>query len=602
MKKIGEIKFVIREMYKNMFMKDKRLFIWILIYMFTFPVYELSLAYFPKILLDRYINNEPSEIILKVILAYLVVGCVFGVVNCVIKETAIARIGFLRIDYLAAAFNKIITSDYKNMEDSTFFNKYDSAFDACSNAESGIEKVYNILFDLPALIVKIILISYVICRFSFVILLVVIIHVIVSFKIKQKSASYKYIYREDFSKINRKKRYFNNVTQDFQYGKDIRLYNFKNLLSEKYSFAIMRYKKLFSKVKNKECRLNLVSGITMLACDLAVYGALIFGAKGRLSISDITLYFIVVTMLISSMNLFIKHISDVYGEGLYIKDYYNFINADLCEKRGREVILEKNAAEIWIKNLSFKYPHTDRYVIKNLDLHIKPGERVALVGDNGVGKSTLIKILVGLFRDFEGKIFIDGKDVDTMSAKSLFSAFSVVFQDINLLAYTVKENITGTGKACDSEKVWEVVEKVGMKKKIEKAEKGLDQQVHKYMDQKGLEFSGGESQKIAIARALYKNAGIFILDEPTASLDALAEKLIYEKFGEITNGKTTIFISHRLASTKFCDRIILVGSDGVLEEGTHRELMERKGKYFEMFSIQSRYYQENNDEEDETVY
>lgn len=601
MKKLGKINFVIKKMYKNMFVKDKSLLICILIYMLVFPIYELTLAYFPKILLDGYINNEPEEIILKGILVYLVIGGVLGVVNCIIKEKATARIGYLRIDYLADAFNKIITSDYKNMEDATFFNKYDSAFDACSNAESGIEKVYNILFELPALIAKIVLISYVICQFSPIILLVIILHAIVSFKLKEKSASYKYIYREDFSKINRKKRYFNTVTQDFQYGKDIRLYDFKDLLNEKHTCEIMRYKKLFSKVKNKECRLNLISSITMLASDLAVYGTLIFGVKENLSISVITLYFIVVAMLISSMNLFIKDISDIYGEGLYIKDFYDFIHTNLCEKGGEKIVFEKNNMDIRIKNLSFKYPNTDRYVIKNLNLHIKPGEKIALVGDNGVGKSTLIKILVGLFRDFEGEIFIGGRDVNTMTTESLFAAFSVVFQDINLLAYTIKENITGSGRECNPQKVWEVVEKAGLKKKIEQAQKGLDQQIHKYMDENGLEFSGGESQKIAIARALYKDAEIFILDEPTASLDALAEKSIYEKFDEITSGKTTIFISHRLASTKFCDRIILVGKEGVLEEGTHRELMERKGKYFEMFSIQSRYYQENKDEEDEAV-
>ena len=145
------------------------------------------------------------------------------------------------------------------------------------------------------------------------------------------------------------------------------------------------------------------------------------------------------------------------------------------------------------------------------------------------------------------------------------------------------------------------MERAGVKEKISHTEKGLNQLVHKYMDEKGLEFSGGESQKLAIARALYKDAPFYILDEPTASLDALAEKEIYEKFEKITDNRTTVFISHRLASTKFCDRIVLLGSDGVLEQGTHEELMKMNGKYFEMFSIQGKYYQENENEENKVV-
>ena len=234
-------------------------------------------------------------------------------------------------------------------------------------------------------------------------------------------------------------------------------------------------------------------------------------------------------------------------------------------------------------------------------MDIKSGEKIALVGDNGVGKSTLIKILSGLFREYEGEIYIGGRSIRDISTKSLYKMFSVVFQDINLLAYTVGENITGSSGKSDEKKVWSALERAGVKEKISHTEKGLNQLVHKYMDEKGLEFSGGEIQKLAIARALYKDAPFYILDEPTASLDALAEKEIYEKFEKITDNKTTVFISHRLASTKFCDRIVLLGPDGVLEQGTHEELMKMNGKYFEMFSIQGKYYQENENEENKVV-
>ena len=237
-----------------------------------------------------------------------------------------------------------------------------------------------------------------------------------------------------------------------------------------------------------------------------------------------------------------------------------------------------------------------------MNLKIEAGEKIALVGDNGVGKSTLIKVLSGLFREFEGDLLIGGKDIRKISDESLFSLFSIVFQDVNLLSYTVAENIAGKENEIDRAKVWSVLEQVGLKSKVEALPNNLDQLIHKYIDKNGLELSGGEMQKMGIARALYKKSKIFILDEPTAALDALAEKEIYEQFNKIANNRTTIFISHRLASTKFCDRIILLGSEGILEQGTHEELMNLKGRYFEMFTLQGKYYQEREYEKNQVVF
>lgn len=599
MKEMKRISLAIKKMYNNLMNKDKKLLLMIYIYMFSFAIFDFIVAIFPKVLLDLYIDNKVGQELLMMVVSFLIMGCILGWTNSLIRENASARISYLRIDYLAEAFNKIITSDYKNMEDATFFNKYDSAFDACSNVESGMEKVYNILFDVPALTMKIILFSCVLCRFSPFVLFAVILHTAVSVRVKKKSASYKYMYREKFSKINRKKRYFKNISQDFQYGKDIRLYNLKTILNEKYFYEINQYKLLFRKIKNREFLLKMESSITMIICDIVIYGVLIFEAINNISISDVTMYFIVVNILKQAVELFVVDISDIYGEGLFIADYFDFISANLCKNDGSDLeLFDGKNIGIQITNFSFKYPNTDRYIIKNLNLDIAPGEKIALVGNNGVGKSTLIKVIVGLYRDFEGDIQIGGKSIKDVGTKSLFSKFSVVFQDVNLLAYTVSENITGSSEEGEKCKIWEVLEKVGMKKKIEETTKGLEHQIHRYIDEDGLELSGGESQKLAIARAIYKDAEIFVLDEPTASLDALAEKEIYEKFGEITKEKTTIFISHRLASTKFCDRIILLGRDGVLEQGTHKELMSLRGEYFEMFTLQGKYYQEKRNEKD----
>lgn len=298
-------------------------------------------------------------------------------------------------------------------------------------------------------------------------------------------------------------------------------------------------------IENRKYLLELLGTVTMLLSDILIYGFLITEVSNSISFANITIYFLTVNMLMQSLKEVTRDFSILYGEGLFVVDFFRFINADLCEyKKNIGNIRKSVTAGIEIKDLNFKYPKTDNYIIKGVNLSISPGERIAIVGDNGVGKTTFVKILIGLFRDFEGDISIDNLSIREMSNTELFGLFSVVFQDINILDFTICENIMGKVDEEGRQKVWEVLEKVGLYNKISKLPKGIDSLVHKRIEEEGVEFSGGEYQKMALARALYKEAKILILDEPTAALDPLAEKEIYEKFNDMTQGKTTLFISH----------------------------------------------------------
>lgn len=598
MKNRNLIFFSIKKLYQNMSQKAPYLKYIAFIYMVSTGIFDFMLVFFPKILLDFYIENNGKNGMFLCIMFFLIIGSITGWVSGELKERAKAKIGFLRIDYLADAFSKIITSDYQYMEDTTFFNRYDSAFNACSSPEKGIEKIYSILFELPALCFKFCIFTFILVLFSPWIIVSIILHISIQFFLKKKHSIYKYDFKEILSKSSRKKRYFHNITQDFQYGKEIRLYKLKHLLLEKYTKEILNYKKIFKNIKKRELFFSIIGVITLFINDVFVYSILITKAKNGISISNITMYFLVITIVIQEMNLLVSYLSTLYGEGMFVVDFFRFLNADLSKKDGKEISFSnKDTVGIEIKDFSFQYPNTDRYIYKNLNLKINAGEKIALLGVNGIGKSTLIKVLTGLFREFEGDIFIEGQSIKEMSNTSLFSLFSVVFQDINLLSYTVAENIVGN-EEIDEEKVWDVLKQVGLENRIKMEKNGIHQFVHKYFYEDGLSFSGGESQKMAIARAIYKNSKVFILDEPTSAMDAFAEKEFYEQFCDLTRDKTTIFISHRLASTKFCDRIILIGADGILEEGTHEELMMRKGSYFEMFQLQGKYYQEEQYETD----
>ncbi len=262
------------------------------------------------------------------------------------------------------------------------------------------------------------------------------------------------------------------------------------------------------------------------------------------------------------------------------------------KKKTRDIHID-SSYEIEFKNVSFKYPKTDKYIYKNLSLKIKKGQRLAIVGINGAGKTTFVKLLCRLYEPTSGEILINGVNIQSFSKEEYYKILSVVFQEVKTFAFTVAENVSLENlEEVDREKVLHCIEKAGVGDKINSLEKGIDTSLLKILDGEGIELSGGENQKLALARALYKNGKIVILDEPTSVLDAVAEYNIYKGFDELIGDKTAIYISHRLASTKFCDVIAFFENGEIVEYGTHEELLKKNGKYSDMFNIQAQYYKE----------
>ncbi len=232
-----------------------------------------------------------------------------------------------------------------------------------------------------------------------------------------------------------------------------------------------------------------------------------------------------------------------------------------------------------------------------MNLTIRPGERLALVGPNGAGKTTLIKLLCGLYRPTSGTVYLDGRDIQSLDQRAVFREFAVVFQDVFAFSFPLADNVScvDCGRE-DSERLRESLEKAGLWERVQALPKGAQTFMNKDLDEAGVALSGGEVQKLMLARALYKDAPMVILDEPTAALDPIAESEMYERYDELVQGRTAVFISHRLSSTRFCDRILFLENGRITEEGTHGELMQRGGAYAELFSIQARYYKEQKTE------
>lgn len=584
----------LKRLLDNITNQDKKIYLYFAIYTIAAAIYPFFAIVLPKLLITELSLGDRADLVyvVGIIGGYFILTSIFGFIRTYINGCTYPRLTKLRLIYIKDVFDKIISVDYKHMEDSTFFDNNERAFSATSSNNNGIEGIYHKLFGIPATLLTITVLTFFIGRLNLFVLLGLIMNIGVTIFIQRSVHNFQYKKKEELAHAERRKGYYYKTTHDFTYGKDIRLYQLKERILSNYNKEIEKYLNIHKLIKNREFLLGILSLITLILSDAITYGVLIIKTLNGMSIADFSMYLAAVAGLSLMLKTVAEDIAFIINEGQYVYDYFNFIEKDLGEKGGTREAIKDDTLEVVFDNVSFCYPGTDKYIFKNLNFTIHKGERLAIVGINGAGKSTLVKLMVGLFDVTEGEIRINGIPIKEFDKKQLFSMFSVVFQDVNILAFTVKENVACSSVDIDEERVNDALQRVGLKEKIEKLPKGMEQMMLKIIEEDGAELSGGESQKLSIARALYKGGNMVIMDEPTAALDALAEAEIYENFSELVKGKTSVYISHRLASTKFCDKIALFDGTGLKEYGNHDELMKLEGDYYHMFSVQGKYYTE----------
>ncbi|MGV1059548.1 ABC transporter ATP-binding protein [Clostridium perfringens] len=546
----------------------------------------------PKYIIDELLGARRIKVLIMLVLLTVLGNGVLNLINRVLEKKC-----NIKNEEVVAGFDlligkKVMDLDFENIEDPEILNLKERALFPIRNQGAIWQLTYNISKGLTEIFKVIGLIGLILTLDWIIIALIILIVLLSSFMYK-KSQRLQHKFFDSLIPLNREFGYYINTINDFSAGKDIRLYNVAPLFVKKLDDFNINSTKAFIKMFSKSGKYEGFNEIVLQFQMVIVYGYIAYRVLiNSIGIGDFTMYTNAAINFSNSIsNLFRSYVM-VRQMCRYLQAFVEFENIESKHiKEGKKIgNLEK--VNIEFKNVSFKYPRSKEFTLKNVSIKINEGEKLSVVGLNGAGKTTFIKLLARLYNPTEGEILLNGVNINEYDYDEYMKLLSVVFQDFKLMSFSIKENIAlNDFNKVKDEEIEEVLIKSGFGKDLEKLPKGINTPVYKNFDEGGIEFSGGQAQKLAIARAVYKNAPIVILDEPTAALDPKAEYEIYSKFNELIGKKTTIYISHRLSSCRFCDNIAVFQKGKLIQYGTHDELVKDKGNEYEtMYSAQAQYY------------
>lgn len=509
-------------------------------------------------------------------------------------------------EFLMRLLRKSLTADYENVESPSKQRMLLKATHAVHMYRRGVNQMYvhtpYVISNILGTALYALTISFIDYRILFVILGMF----LVSFVLDNYTRKYIADTMDEQYRIWGRFYYLKQQTISVPNGKDIRIYNMADWFKSGFDRLAGKNKDLVAGKLNRAYVSKAAETLLTAARDILAYVILITQIiEGRISIAEFTLGLGV----ISGLSGWLSGISSQIGallEGNQMMCQYrkmiDYPNTFLREE-GKSIPKEWKEGklpEIEFRHVSFRYEDCEDDILKDVSFTIRPGERIALVGHNGAGKTTLVKLLCGFYHPSDGEILIGGCPLAELNLDEYYDLLATIFQDINTIPVSIASNISGkTEEETDFARVRSCLERAGLWNDIEALDKKEFTSISQSLDPEGIQLSGGMVQKLMLARCIYKDAPVLILDEPTAALDPIAESRMYQEYDKITKNKSALFISHRLASTKFCDRILFMEQGRILEDGTHEELLKEKGKYAEMFAVQSEYYKEGGIEDNE---
>lgn len=572
------------------------------VYMFFRILFECLVPFIniflPKYLLDELIGGRNIHKIL-----FLMAAIVF--LNFLGKNLfAVTETGMKKIeDWFSQYFGSMIASqgmslDFARLEDPQTLNQAKKAEEGMTWYSGGLNGLsFCFVYLISCVIVTVGSLS-IIASVSWVLMLVVIVTVTLNTFLVSKMNN---LQIKQFSESAPLKRAFSYISQelcDARYGKDIRMYGADRMLDQLGSDTLQDYCLSFQRLHDESQKYGIADAFVSVAKNIGIYVCIAFLAW-NMKITLGSFY-----MLLNAANTFRDNLGYTLSAMMWLSQKANFMNEykkfmeyeNVMESGTKEVCLDKSP-KIKFKDVYFKYPHSENYILEGVSITIEPGEHLSLVGVNGAGKTTFIKLLCRFYDVTGGEILINDVNIKEYGREEYRKLLAVVFQDFKLFDAVIAENIQfGDWEKKDyrpdnADLLEKAAQESGLSEMLEHRE-GLDTRIYRHFDENGIMPSGGEEQKIAIARALYKDAPLVILDEPTAALDPMAEYEVYSHFDTLMGGRTAIYISHRLSSCRFCDKIAVMDGGIVAEYGTHAELLEADGLYARMFGAQAQYYME----------
>ena len=513
------------------------------------------------------------------------------------------RTGFLytRLKLIEERIAKTMTLEYEQLEDPDMLDRLQKAKRSAEGEWMGLGALMSNMWSTAVQLVAVLTAVGIIFTLNGWLVLIIFVLSFIQFeyfdyiRIKDKEVMW-----DAMAPHWRRMNYMQETATDFSYAKDIRLYGMKPWLLGKYKdINKIELEHWIQSRKYWAMNVWFGQGISLVR-NVLIYGWLIYDMLfNGMSIGDFTLYTgsaITFSMYVSQ---FLQSLGGMREHSAKVDDFRSYMdikNADELQEKHTPVP-EADSYTFEFRNVSFRYKGQETWALKNLNLTFSAGQRLAVVGLNGAGKSTFIKLLLRLYDVTEGQILCNGIDIRKFDRNEYFRLFSPAFQEVEVFAFPLCENVSmRLSGDTDRSKAEEFLRAAGMGEKLDKLPKGIDTEMLKVLYEDGVDLSGGEKQKMALARALYKNAPVVVLDEPTAALDALAEYRLYQSFDGMIGGKSAVYISHRLSSTRFCDTIAMFKGGEMVEYGTHDELLKKDGAYAEMFRVQAQYYVEDGAE------
>ena len=569
---------------------DKKYILWRVIYQFVHALIPILAALAPKYIIDELMGQRRIPVLTLYTGVLVTYTLVAGIVSDCLSLDSYTRRGYVATAFQTHLNGLLTQADFERLESPAFREQKAKAEKFIFCDWHGFGYLLDLSLNIVGKCITLAGIAAIILTLDLWVVMLFVVMCLVSTwagnraEQRAKALSYQIVSQQRYVM------YYNQVFDDTAIGKEIRLNGLSQWLVRRYSDCMKICDAAVDQRNKGYMKANAVTAATTFVQQGAAYAYLI-GAmlKGVLSVGDFTMYLGAVTAFSDALRSVMESLAEIRLYDGYYEDLDAYLHVPQTLRESGTRPVEDKAHTVEFQNVGFRYPGQKTWALRGVNLTLRPGEKLAVVGENGAGKTTFVKLLCRLYDPTEGRILLDGADIREYDYDGYMALFSTVFQDYRLFSMSLRDNVA-LALPADDHRVELLLRQVGMGPRLDSLPKGIHTHVTKLFEAEGFEPSGGEGQKIALARALYRDAPVVVLDEPTAALDPKAEYEMYRQFDTLTEGKTAVYISHRLSSARFCDRVAVFSNGRLTECDTHCALMARGGEYAQLFALQAQYY------------